>query len=133
MIAISALLLPGLVFAAPVAGACGLCERGVPCPDMTPRVSETTADSCCGDMAVDRHESQTPSSFSSPTCDCGRTAPAAIASTAIPTIDDEVAVASGIVGVAENSASGEIARRNERPPAPPPTRPIFLVDCAFLT
>ncbi len=83
-----ALLLPGLVFAAPAAGACGLCDRGLPCPSMTTPEPAATPHSCCSEAAVTAPDSPAPSSLGSMACDCGREAPpAVIAAVEAPTTD----------------------------------------------
>jgi hypothetical protein len=131
--AIIALLLPGLVFAAPTAGACGLCDRGVPCPNMATPEPVASAHSCCGEAAVDAPAKSAPPSLGSMDCDCGRDAPPAIAAVEAPTTqaNDAEASCDAVVSVAINVQTTDAACK--LPATTPPHPLIFLVDCVFLT
>jgi hypothetical protein len=107
-----ALLLPGLVLAAPTAGPCGHCDSGVPCPRTAVPEVKTDPHSCC-----DSNDETPPvPSFGSADCDCGREASPAV------TADAPLA---SVAAPAAVTFAGQ--------PAPPPARPVFLIDCAFLT
>lgn len=124
-----AVLLPGLVLAVPVAGPCGLCERGLPCADMGTAAPQKAAHACCGstDDAASRP------SLSASTCDCGRKAPATLATAHKPPTDSAPAVGVEETTVATHARAGELVSGAARPPAPPPSPPLFLTACSFLT
>ena len=131
--AIVALVLPGLIFAAPTAGACGLCDRGVPCPNMATPEPVAAAHSCCGDNA-DAPAAPALSSLSSEACDCGRDAPPAVV-TAVAAGKTEVgnaAVSDEVIthsAVSVQKATAPCDRHSTTPPPPL----LFLLDCVFLT
>ena len=132
--AIIALLLPGLVFAAPTAGACGLCDRGVPCPNMATPEPIAAAHSCCGDDAADAPVDSGSSSFSSKACDCGRdAAPAVVASVEAPTTKVGNAAVSHEVYLNTAVSVQTAASPVDRPSTTPPPPLLFLLDCVFLT
>lgn len=122
-------LLPGLVLAMPVAGPCGLCERGLPCADMEPADPQGADHSCCrsADDAADRQ------SLSASTCDCGRRLPATLAAAHKPAADSEPAPCVGEAAGLPQARVGSLACVAAGPPAPPPSPPLFLVVCSFLT
>lgn len=122
-------LLPGLVLAVPVAGPCGLCDRGLPCADMEPAKSQGAAHSCCGstDDAAARQ------SLSPSTCDCGRKAPATLASAHKPPTDSGPAVGADEASGAPQARVGSLVSGAARTPAPPPSPPLFLIACSFLS
>ncbi len=122
-------LLPGLVLAAPVAGPCGLCDRGLPCADMEPARSQGASHSCCGstDGAAERQ------SLSPSTCDCGRKAPATLAAGNQPPTDSAPAVGADQASGAPQARVGSLVSGAVRPPAPSPSPPLFLIACSFLT
>ncbi|MDX2436656.1 MAG: hypothetical protein QNL88_06345 [Acidobacteriota bacterium] len=131
--AIVALLLPGLVFAAPTAGSCGLCDRGVPCAGMSTPEPTTTNHSCCGEAATEAPTAPTTSSLSSKACDCGREAPLAV--TVAPSPGTDVGAAN--VANDGNVSTGVTPRiafaACDRHPPPLPSPLIFLIDCVSLT
>jgi hypothetical protein len=125
-----ALLLPGLAFAAPVAGPCGLCDSGVPCPSMAEVASRAADHACCGSEA---DAAQPAPSLASSQCDCGRDAPPAVSSDPAPNLlVSPLDAARGFeVVAAPRSGAVPAAAREERPP--PLFPPTFLLDCVFLT
>jgi hypothetical protein len=122
-------LVPGLVFAAPFQGPCGLCERGLPCADMEPGNREAAAHSCCGatDDATDQE------SLSASACDCGRSSPATLAAAHTPVTDSAPSLGVNEASGAPQARAGELVSGAARPPAPPPSPPLFLIACSFLT
>jgi hypothetical protein len=122
-------LLPGLVLAVPVAGPCGICDRGLPCADMESARSQGAAHSCCGST----DDASARQSLSPSTCDCGRQAPATLAAAHQSPTDSGPAVFvdqdSGPPQARVCSLAGGVVR----PPAPSPSPPLFLIACSFLT
>lgn len=130
MVMIVALLVPGLVLAAPVAGPCGYCDRGMACPTMAQEEVAREVHGCCDDSA-DPEPERPSKSLSS--CDCGQPVPPAVAADPAPapysdSLDQPVtdSVATMLDGNSESSSP-------VRAPAPPPSPPIFLAACVFLT
>jgi len=132
-LALLTLLMPGLVLAAPTAGACGYCERGTPCATMAAPEPVAEAHSCCsGDPAAMPVEG-TQAPVGAKACDCGREAPVAIVAVEAPTTDADYAEAS--IGAVVSAAVGvQVATRAcDRHSTTPPSPLIFLLDCVFLT
>jgi hypothetical protein len=124
-----ALLLPGLVLAAPTAGPCGHCDSGVPCPRTAVPEVKTDPHSCC-----DSNDETPPvPSFGSADCDCGREASPAVTADAPPSFESAAADAPVAVLTSPASVAAPAAVTFAGQPAPPPARPVFLIDCAFLT
>ncbi len=127
------ILVQGLVLAAPIAGACGLCDRGAPCPDMAAPTPAAEEHSCCDSAAAEASSAPAPSSLGFDACDCGREAPPAV--TAAPSFAADVGAAcvvnDGIVSAGSTSWPSFAAC--DRHPAPLPSPLIFLIDCVFLT
>ena len=125
-----ALLLPGLALAAPIAGPCGLCESGMPCPSMAETPSNTTGHGCCD---PEPEEAPPAPALASSQCDCGRDAPPAVSSEPAPNphLSPLIAARDSHVVAPPQSEAVAAATREERPP--PATPPTFLLDCAFLT
>jgi hypothetical protein len=133
-ISLVTLLLPGLVLAAPMAGSCGLCDRGAPCPNMTAPAPAVANHSCCGEAVVEAPTRFAPSSLGSTACDCGSDAmPAIITTVEAPTMEADHAEAS--VGAVVSAALGfqTATRARDRDSTTPPSPLIFLIDCVFLT
>jgi hypothetical protein len=128
MAAVVALLLPGLVMAAPTAGACGHCDRGAPCPRTESVEPAPETDSCCGS------EKETPPapSFGSADCDCGREAPPAVTADTAPRLETAAAAAPHTMVAAPASVPDATAASSAGEPAAPPAPLVFLIDCAFL-
>ena len=129
--AIVASLLPGLVLALPTPGGCAPCDRGEPCATMLSPEPAPAAHGCCADSA--EPEVPGPGSDNARVCDCGRhTTPViATAGTVAPVPDGggvSLPIASDDIGGTPMTHTA-----SARPPAPPPTQSIFLIDCAFLT
>ena len=124
-----ALLLPGLALAAPTAGPCGHCDRGEPCPRTESVEPASETHSCCGEP----DEAQPPASLGSAICDCGREAPPAVTADTAPLLETATAYAPRTLAAASVSASGAATTCPIGERAPPPTPPVFLIDCAFLT
>jgi hypothetical protein len=124
------LILPGLVTAAQIQGPCALCASGLQCPGMEPESPGRVPHDCCGGAA---DEAPSDPSLRSSVCVCGRDLPPALAEveqTPTETGSSQMAHAEGAVV----SSNGEtVVAGCGRPPAPPPTPPLFLVACAFLT
>jgi hypothetical protein len=132
-VALLALLLPGLVMAAPVAGACGLCDRGVPCPSMAAEAPAAAAHLCCGGEVADAPARPAPSTLGAEACDCGRAAPPAVAAVGAPAPDNDPAAAP-IAALRPVNVGHQVAgAEGGRAPAPPPHPLIFLIDCVSLT
>jgi hypothetical protein len=132
-VALLALLLPGLVLAAPVAGACGLCDRGVPCPSMAAEAPAAAAHSCCGGEVADAAARPEPSTLAAEACDCGRAAPPAVAAVGAPAPDNGMSGAPVAALRPVNVGLQVAAAKGRRAPAPPPHPLIFLIDCVSLT
>lgn len=131
--ALVTLLLPGLAIAAPTAGECGHCDRGVPCATMAAPEPVAEAHSCCNGESVEKPALSTPASFGAEACDCGREAPVATA-----VVEASAPAKASADGFRPEFLSGDVSRltaafAGRRTPAPPPHPLIFLVDCVFLT
>jgi hypothetical protein len=128
-IAVVALLLPGLALAIPIAGSCGLCGDGDVCHMQQAERPATESHSCC------ETESETPPepSFGTSACTCGRETPPALAADAPLTVDTVADATSFLEKTPPESPAGVKTSHSGRPPAPPPSPPAFLIDCAFLT
>jgi len=128
-VAIVALLLPGLVMAAPIAGPCGLCGDGDDCHMEQFVKPATEIHSCCDT------ESETPPgpSFGSSKCECGREAPPALTAESPTTVVTAFAANSMQETISSTSPVGAAWSDSSRPAAPPPAPPAYLIDCAFLT
>lgn len=129
-VCVVALLLPGLVLAAPTAGACGRCDGDLPCAGMTTPEPSATTHPCCAQASTAQLES---SSLGAEACACGRQPPPAIAAVEAPAPErDGTGPTPG-----DNPSMGVgpaiAAAPSERPPAPPPSPLIFLIGCVFLT
>lgn len=122
-------LLPGLVLAVPVAGPCGLCERGYPCADMGPAEPQGAAHSCCG-SADDAAARQ---SLRVSTCECGRNAPATLGASHRSVTDRGPAVGVNQTFGPQQHRAVSLVSGAARPPAPPSPPPLFLTACSFLT
>jgi hypothetical protein len=96
---------------------------------MGPAKEQGAAHSCCGstDDAAARQ------SLSSSTCDCGREAPATLAAAHKPPTDSGPAVGADQASGAPQARIGSLVSGAVRPPAPPPSPPLFLIACSFLT
>jgi hypothetical protein len=132
-IALVALLLPGLVLAAPTGGACGQCDRGVPCATMAAPEPVAEAQSCCSGEPVEPQEENAPAPHSAEACDCGRDAPVATAAVEAPAPEKTGAEALNEELWFANGSHLTPAVSFRRAPAPPPHPLIFLIDCVFLT
>jgi hypothetical protein len=124
-----ALLLPGLVLAAPTAGACGHCDRRVPCQAMSEPEIPTANHSCCGETAP---ATPAPSSFGAKACDCGHEAPLAVGGLDVSFTESSAGEPLPNGDLEDAESTGSAAAWSNRPPAPPPPL-IFLIDCVFLT
>ncbi len=130
MVVLTAVLLPGLAMAAPIAGPCGRCGDDTACRLQQPGQSPDAAHACC---ESGRTETTPEPSLASSRCECGREAPPATLGGA-PSIVDGSAVESfapAAIAVAVPILVASAGCR--RPPAPPPSPSVFLIDCAFLT
>jgi len=91
------------------------------------------AHGCCADADSAEPEAPGPSSDGAKVCDCGRQTTPVIATAGM------VAPVPDCGGVPLLVTSDDIGgtpmthTASARPPAPPPTQSIFLIDCAFLT
>lgn len=128
--AIVALLVPGLVMAAPIAGPCGHCGGGDTCHMKRPVEQESENHSCCGEAPP---ETPPEPSLGFSDCECGRDAPPAVTVEASTVIDTAFSPTSIESTISPLSLVGSAFAVCIRPPAPPPTRPAYLIDCAFLT
>ena len=129
-VAVTLLLLPGLVAALPPQGPCGLCERGLPCATMELAGAERLAHGCCSG-ATDETPGQAPQQIVE--CDCGRPAPPATATAqgAVPEPGDPGLSRGAADAVTDRHAALVVV--SSAPPAPLPSPPLFLAACAFLT
>jgi hypothetical protein len=66
-------------------------------------------------------------------CDCGREAQPAVTADGAPAFETVVAGASSADVMAPVSLSGALTANSGIERAPPPTPPVFVVNCAFLT
>ena len=128
--AIVALLLPGLAIAAPIAGPCGFCGDGNSCHMQRSVEPKAEAHSCCGSAP----ENPSPeASLASSNCECGRNAPPALTNDT-PAQDERAFAEKEIADAIDPTPTIQSHFvRSARPPAPPPTPPAYLIDCAFLT
>jgi hypothetical protein len=132
-IALLTLLLPGLVLAAPTAGACGHCDRGAPCATMAAPEPVAEAHSCCSGETVEKPAESTPAPAGAKACDCGREAPVAIAAVEAPAPENDRA-ATLHAAVWSDSVSRPLAAVVcQRAPSQPSHPLLFLIDCVFLT
>jgi hypothetical protein len=129
-IAIIALLLPGLVTAAPIAGSCGLCGQGDACHMKRAVEQVSESHSCCGEAPA---EAPPEPSLGSSACECGREAPPAVTVVSSTTIDAASSPAVTEATISPAPQVGSAFANSSRPPAPPPAPPAYLIDCAFLT
>ena len=125
-----ALLLPGLVMAAPIAGPCGLCGDGESCHMQQPVKPETDAHSCC---AEPEEEAPPATTLGSSSCECGRETPPALTAETSPSVEPACAATSIRETVSPTIPVGTAFSRSTRLAAPPPAPPAYLIDCAFLT
>jgi hypothetical protein len=126
---IVALLLPGLVVAAPIAGACGLCGDGDVCHMQRSPEPTTETHSCC-----DTETETTPEpSLGSSSCECGREAPPALSAESPTTLETSSAATTTRETISPTSPVGAAFSYSARPAAPPAAPPAYLIDCAFLT
>lgn len=129
-VVVVALILPGLVMAAPTAGPCGLCGQGDTCHMKQPVEQVSESHSCCGEKSI---EAPPEPSLGSSNCECGREAPPALAATS-PTTDEIVSTATTTQHTINPTTPFAVAFSDfTRPEAPPPAPPAYLIDCAFLT
>jgi len=129
-IAIAALLLPGLAIAAPIAGPCGLCGDGGSCHMKVSAKQVSENHSCCGEKPA---ENPPEPSLGSSDCGCGREAPPAVTADSSTTIDTESSQALTEENIGSTVPIETAFVCAGRPPAPPPSPPVYLFDCAFLT
>ena len=128
-IAILALLLPGLVMAAPIAGACGLCGDGDVCHMQRSPEPAKGVHSCC-----DTETETTPETIlGSSSCECGREAPSAVTADSSHRVETLAEIATVVRSISPVSPSGQELSNSSCSAAPPPTPPAYLIDCAFLT
>ena len=127
--AIVALLLPGLVIAAPIAGPCGRCGDGDDCHLEQPTKPAPETHSCCEMVS----ETQPEPSLGSSNCECGREAPAALTAESPTTVETASAAISTHETISTTSLAGTASSVSSRTVAPPPAPPTYLIDCAFLT
>jgi hypothetical protein len=128
------LLLPGLALAAPTAGPCGHCEHGAPCATMAAPKPVAAAHSCCGAGATDAPAKPAPPTPAPKACSCGHDTPVAVAAAETPLPGNHRAEAPEAAVWCEAVGHSTVAgAARQCPPAPPPSPPIFLIDCVFLT
>lgn len=132
-IALVILLLAGLVLAAPTAGACGQCDRGVPCATMAAPEPIVEAHSCCSGDEVETSAQTTRSPIGAEACDCGRDAPVAIAVVEAPAPEHDRDEAPDTEVVWTDTVLSMAAADGHHLPTTPPHPLIFLLDCVFLT
>ena len=129
IVAIVAVLLPGLVIAAPIAGACGLCGDGDDCHMQRSPEPATESHSCC-----DAETETTPEpSLGSSTCECGRDGPPAVTATTPTTLEIASTATTTPESINLTSPVGAAFSYSTRLAARPPAPPAYLIDCAFLT
>lgn len=124
-----ALLLPGLAAAAPTPGPCGHCGESAPCPMTEVRQATVESHSCCGETT----EVSPEASLGSSGCECGREAPPAVAASAPSAPENGTAEFLRVTTADSVTTTAAVATSPDVDPAPPPTPPVFLIDCAFLT
>ena len=128
-VAIIALLLPGLVMAAPIAGACGLCGDGNDCHMQRSPEPATESHSCCDAET----ETAPESSLGSSSCECGREAPSAVTADSSHRVETLAEIATGVKSISPVSPSDQELSNSSCSAVPPPAPPAYLIDCAFLT
>jgi len=128
-VAIVALLLPGLVMAAPTVGACGLCGDGDDC-HMQRSLEPATESSLCCDTET---ETAPEPSLGSSSCECGRDAPSAVTATTPITLESASATTTTPETINLTSPVGAAFSYSTHPVASPPAPPAYLIACAFLT
>ena len=129
-VVVAMVLLPGLALGAPVAGPCGRCGGNGTCCLEQPVEPPGSPHGCC---AAERSETVPETSLGGSTCECGRDVAAATLGDAQPLIDGSALDAPAPLAAAVSLPTTVMGRGCNRPPAPPPSPPVFLVDCAFLT
>jgi hypothetical protein len=129
-VAIIALLLPGLVIAAPIAGACGLCGDGDACHMKQPIQQVSESHSCCGETPA---EAPPAPSLGSLDCECGREAPPALTAASPTSVETAFMATSTHEDISSTTPVRAVFSDPSRPSAPPPAPPAYLIDCAFLT
>jgi hypothetical protein len=123
-------LLPGLALAAPTAGPCGYCDRGMTCPSMVEEAVVEEAGTCCGNSR--EPEPVVPSDHLSK-CDCGQPVPPAVGAEKAPSADPGFGAVGYFNQGSISLAVSAVAARTGSPPHPPPSTPIYLIDCVSLT
>ena len=128
-VVVVALLLPGLVMAAPIAGSCGVCGDGEDCHMQRPVEPSNDFHACCD------AESETPPepALASSNCECGRDAPPALTAASPTTVETAFTATSTLEDIDSTAPIGAAFADSTRPPPPPPAPPAYLIDCAFLT
>ena len=124
------LILPGLVTAAQIQGPCALCASGLQCPGMEAASPGRVTHDCCGGAA---EEAPSGPLLRSSLCVCGRDLPPVLAQAEQPPTETGPSQASHVEGAWVFADCGAVVAGCGRPPAPPPTPPLFLVGCALLT
>ena len=127
--AIVALLLPGLVIAAPTGGSCGRCGDGDDCHLRQPAQPAPETHACCD---VESETSPEPLLGSS-NCECGREAPPALTAESTTTVETAFTANSTRETISTTVPDGTAFSISSRLEAPPPVPPAYLIDCAFLT
>ena len=127
--AIVALLMPGLVIAAPIAGPCGRCGDGESCHMQRPAQQTPENHSCCD------AKSETPPepTLGSSNCECGRETPAALTAESPNTVETTLATTKTQETISLTAPVGAAFSYSARWVAPTPAPPAYLIDCAFLT
>lgn len=128
-VAVVALLLPGLVMAAPIAGPCGLCGDGDTCHMQRPVEPSPETRSCCETET----ESLPEPSFGSSKCECGREVPPALTAGSPTSVENFSTVESVLETISPTAPVTAVFSHSGRTAAPPPAPPAYLIDCAFLT
>lgn len=127
--AIVALLLPGLVIAAPIAGACGLCGDGDDCHMQRSPEPAKESHACC-DSEI---ETAPEPSLGSSSCECGRDAPSGVTADSSQRVENLAEIANGVESVSPVSPFDLEFSNSSCSAAPPLAPPTYLIDCAFLT
>ena len=123
-------LLPGLALAAPVAGPCGRCGDNGTCRFEQPTQSPSPPHACC---AAGRSQAVPGPSLDGQRCECGRDIAPATLGDAPPLMNGSALDAPTALAAAVSLSTTVMGRGCNQLPAPPPSPPVFLVDCAFLT
>jgi hypothetical protein len=129
-VVVTAVLLPGLVMAAPIAGPCGRCGDDTACQLQQPAQAPDAAHACC---ETGRTGATPEPSLASSSCECGREAPPATLGGAPSMVDGSAIESDAPAAVAVASPILVAGVSCRKPPAPPPSPSVFLIDCAFLT